>query len=184
MTRALAAAYAYAAHMHARQFIKGDPPETYLVHVCDVADYVARVGADETTLIAAVLHDVLEDTPAERAEIVERFGEEAAALIGWLTDDPAISDLPTSERKARQAEKIAAAPDAAKRIKVADQLDNIEGRARAFDQWPMERHRVYLAGARQVVEACRAAEPELAAQFDAAADRLETALDAAARPPR
>ncbi|MCI4663996.1 MAG: HD domain-containing protein [Neomegalonema sp.] len=183
MSQLLADAYRLAAEIHADQRTKGDRPSPYIVHLCRVAALSAEETDAPEIIAAAVLHDSVEDTEIRLAAIADRFGPQVAELVGWLTDDPEIEDLPTDQRKARQAEKIAEAPDAAKLIKTADQLDNIAGRLDAFNHWPIERHRLYLAGAQQVVAACRDAAPILAVKFDAAAAALAARIAEAEKEP-
>ena len=172
MTKLIADAYAFAAIIHADQRIKGDPPGPYVIHLCRVAALAAEESGAPAVIAAAALHDSVEDTDTPLSEISERFGAQVSELVGWLTDDPQIEHLPTPERKAKQAEKIAEAPVEAKVIKAADQLDNLRGRLDAFAHWPIEKHKLYLAGARQVVAACRDAAPILGQKFDAAAEEL------------
>ena len=179
MTRLIADAYAFAAILHADQRIKADRPAPYVIHLCRVAALTAEETSDPETIAAAVLHDSVEDTPTSLNEIADRFGPRVAELVDWLTDDPQIEDLPTDLRKARQAEKIAEAPEAAKLIKAADQLDNIRGRLDAFAHWPVERHKLYLRGARRVVAACAGAAPILGPRFDVAAKELAVRIEEA-----
>lgn len=177
MLRLVAEAYALAARAHAGQRLKGDRADPFVNHPCRVAALAAEVRPEPAVVVAAVLHDVVEDSSVTIEQVEEDFGDEVAEIVGWLTDAPEIADLPTDERKARQAEKMADAPCEAKIVKLADQLDNIDGRLEAFDDWPLERHRLYLSGARLVVEACRAAAPCLGARFDAAAAKLAARLE-------
>lgn len=73
-------ALAFAAEAHRGQTRKGtDIP--YLIHLIRTWDYVNRMTEEEDELVAALLHDVLEDTPVMFGEIQELFGESVAELV-------------------------------------------------------------------------------------------------------
>lgn len=178
----IAAADRFAAQAHAGQVRKGAPPLPYIAHPRAVHAIVAAETNDPTAQAAALLHDVLEDCEGITPEdLSARFGAPVAEIVGWLTDPPGAEALPTSARKQRQADKLAAAPPAAQLVKIADQLDNLRGRQDALHAWSAPSHRAYLAGARRVVDACRPGAPRLASRFDAAAQELERVLGAAAK---
>lgn len=174
----IAEAAAYAIRLHTEQMRVGREPIPYAAHVAAVAALVARAEptAKAETLAAAFLHDVVEDTEATDADLRGRFGDAVADLVAWLTDDPETAALPTEQRKAAQAAKIAAAPRPVKLVKLADQTDNIEGRLADAELWTAERQARYLAGCRRVVDSCRGAAPALEARFDAAAAALDAHL--------
>lgn len=178
--RRLADAYAFAADAHAHQRRKGEDATPYVNHVCDVAHLTAAaLEGDPDALdavIAAALHDVVEDTPVGSEAIAARFGPAVATLVAELTDDPSWGALPLSARKARQAEKIAGVSRLARIVKLADQTSNLSDLAAEPEVWPAERHRNYLTGAEQVVAPCRGLAPALEGAFDAAADRLRAAI--------
>ena len=62
-------AYAFAARAHTGQFRKGVGQVPYINHPCAVAALVDKAGGGEAAIVAAVLHDVVEDTPVTLAEI-------------------------------------------------------------------------------------------------------------------
>ena len=77
-------AYEFAARCHAGQFRKsGDP---YITHPLAVAEIAAGSGLDVTIVCAALLHDVVEDTGCDAAQLHEAFGDEIAALVGNMTE--------------------------------------------------------------------------------------------------
>lgn len=165
-----------AARAHAGQRRKGKGDVPYVNHCTAVAALVADVTGDEATLAAALLHDVVEDSPATLSQIEEQFGSEVAEIVAFVTDDPAIENLPLAARKSRQAEKMKAAPRAARLVKIADQTSNLTDIVAMPPGWPPEKMRAYLDGARQVVDACRGASGPLEAKFDEAARKLEAQL--------
>jgi (p)ppGpp synthase/HD superfamily hydrolase len=168
----LAEAYQFAADKHVGQRRKGEAEEPYVNHLTEVADLVARAtgGADVELVIAAVLHDTVEDTETTFEEIAARFGPRVADLVAEVTDD---KTLPKSERKRLQIDHAAHASPGAKVIKLADKTSNL--RAMAFSPpkgWPAARRAEYLDWSRKVVAGCRGANAWLEGQFDAAARHL------------
>ena len=72
-----------AAEAHGTQLrSSGDP---YVVHPVQVASVLADMGLDRDTLVAAMLHDVLEDTEVPAAEVASRFGAEVITLVDGVT---------------------------------------------------------------------------------------------------
>lgn len=176
MSTALARAYDMAARAHAGQTRKGRMGIPYVNHPIEVAAMVAEAGADEPVVIAAVLHDVVEDSDVALGEIEAAFGAQVAAMVDALTDDPSWSDLPRPERKRRQAERVPGAPKAVRLIKIADQTSNLSDVAREPDAWGPAEARSYAESMRPVMDACRGTSAELEARFDAALAELEHVL--------
>ena len=83
-------ALAFAVKAHEGQRRKSGEP--YVVHPILVAAVTAWVASDETMVQAALLHDVVEDTPYELEDVAERFGEDVAHLVEGLTKIVAIRD--------------------------------------------------------------------------------------------
>jgi len=171
----LLAACDYAARQHAHQRRKGAASEPYVNHVIEVAARVARSpAADADTVIAALLHDVIEDTDGTADDIASRFGAPVAAIVLEVTDD---KTLPKAERKARQVETVASKSEAARRIKLADKAANLAAIAQSPPtHWDLARKRAYLDWAGSVIAGCRGVDPVLEAAFDDAAARLRAAL--------
>jgi guanosine-3',5'-bis(diphosphate) 3'-pyrophosphohydrolase len=165
--KALMAALDLAAKAHAGQRRKGGRIP-YINHPVEVARLVAEDGWPEAAVIAALLHDVVEDTDVALAQIEDSFGAEVAALVDALTDRPAWEALPRPQRKRKQAEHIASAPAAAKAIKIADQTSNVLDVGRLPKGWAPGEARAYVEETALVVAAARDAAPGLAAIYDAA----------------
>lgn len=128
---------AHASIDHRRKYT-GEP---YIVHPMAVADIVRSVPHDEAMIAAAYLHDVVEDTPVGIEEIEAAFGEDVAALVGWLTDVSKPSDGNRRVRKDIDLRHSAAAPARAQTIKIADLIDNTRTiRERDPDFWKVYRH--------------------------------------------
>jgi (p)ppGpp synthase/HD superfamily hydrolase len=85
------AGIAFAQEQHGRQRRPADGAP-FLLHPLEVASMLARSGYPDHVIAAAVLHDVLEDTDAERSELRARLGSEIADLVALVSDDPTIDD--------------------------------------------------------------------------------------------
>jgi guanosine-3',5'-bis(diphosphate) 3'-pyrophosphohydrolase len=158
----------FAADRHRNQRRKDAGASPYINHPIDVAAVLATEAAvtDEPTLIAAVLHDTVEDTETSLEEIQKRFGAEVAQLVGEMSDD---KSLPKEVRKQLQVDHAAAASLKAKRIKIADKICNVRDVGRHPPAtWPLVRRREYLDWSDRVVAGCRGAEPVLGELFDRA----------------
>src|SRR5580704_8685787 len=94
-------AYEIAAERHRTQVRRSGEP--YLIHLLEVAHILADMRLDATTLTAALLHDVIEDTEFPVSRIEERFGAEVAHLVEGVTK---ISRLNMMAPEARQAENV------------------------------------------------------------------------------
>lgn len=94
-------AYVFAAQAHKGQTRRSGEP--YLSHSLEVANMLADMKLDKTTLAAGLLHDVLEDTETTTDELQEAFGKEISHLVEGVTK---ISRVQESSPEARQAESI------------------------------------------------------------------------------
>lgn len=113
----------FAAQKHSKQRRKDPDSTPYVNHLINVGTILAEAGIkDEGVLIAAVLHDVVEDTDATFQEVETLFGVDVSNLVHELTDD---KTLEKAERKRLQIEKAAKSTKRAKLIKLADKLDNL-----------------------------------------------------------
>jgi len=118
----LCLAFFVARRAHAGQ-TRGDHGRPYLEHPIQVAELLDREGYEESTITAALLHDVVEDSGLTVGDVVESFGVPVGELVAALTEDPAVSDWEQRKRTLR-AEVAAAGPDALA-IYVADKLANL-----------------------------------------------------------
>lgn len=117
------AAISFAVRKHQGQMRK-DGRTPYAAHPVRVMLAVLREfgETDPDTLAAAVLHDTIEDTTADRDDIAREFGETVAGYVAILTKD---KRLPEEEREDRFFAALAAAPRPVRLVKVADTLDNL-----------------------------------------------------------
>jgi (p)ppGpp synthase/HD superfamily hydrolase len=165
-------------HMHQRR--KGEAQEPYINHLLEVAQLVAEAtdGRDPNLVIAALLHDAIEDCEVSREEIATTFGEDVATLVVAVTDD---KNLKKEIRKKLQVDGAPHQPRRAKLLKLADKTSNLRSMAASPPaKWSLERKLDYLAWARAVAHGLRGVNPWLEARFDAAADTAERAVRAAA----
>lgn len=144
----------FAYEKHANQVRKnGSGP--YIAHPLRVADILANEALveDGITLVAAILHDTLEDTETTRDEIANCFNEEVAKIVCEVTDD---KSLPKDERKRLQVAKASEKSYPAKLVKLADKLDNCrEMLRRPPTNWTKERIRGYFVWTKRVLEGLR-----------------------------
>jgi (p)ppGpp synthase/HD superfamily hydrolase len=171
---ALARAYHFAAARHVNQRRKGEAAEPYMNHLTEVAELVAEAtrGSDPEVIIAAVLHDTVEDTETTLEDVRAAFGERVAGLVAEVTDD---KSLPKQTRKELQIEHAAHASRGAQIIKLADKTSNLRALASSPPKgWSDERIAEYVDWAGRVVDGCRSADKGLAATFDEAAQAMKT----------
>jgi len=152
----IAQAFDFAARAHVDQLRKGVLEEPYLNHLAEVAYLVAQAtgGGDANVIIAALLHDTLEDQPKRVTleGLVQTFGEDVACLVSEVTDDKTL--LP-AERKRLQIETAPHKSARAKLIKIADKTANLRSLATSPPKgWSDERKREYVLWSSRVVAGC------------------------------
>ena len=164
-------AVAFAAHKHRDQRRKDVAASPYINHPIALADVLANEGGvdDETVLIAAILHDTIEDTETTADELRTAFGDEVTAVVLEVTDD---KTLPKAERKRLQVEHAPQVSRAAKLVKLADKICNLRDISMSPPaKWPAERKQAYFDWAKAVVDGLRGVHPGLEQAFDAAFER-------------
>ncbi len=131
-------AYLMANEAHkGQQRFSGEP---YISHPIEVARILAGMHMDPESIIAAMLHDVLEDTPVDKADIAEAFGDEVAELVDGVSK---LDQIRFENRIEAQAENLRKMMLAMARdirvilIKLADRLHNM----RTLDALPPEKKR-------------------------------------------
>ncbi len=169
-------ALVFAANKHRDQRRKGAEASPYINHPIAVAAVLANEGSvvDGVLLIAAVLHDTLEDTNTTLAGLERLFGGPVAQLVSEVTDD---KSLERAERKKLQIQRAPALSVRAKQLKIADKICNIQDITDCPPaDWSLERRREYLTWAEQVVAGCRGVNIQLERVFDDAIERAREAL--------
>lgn len=116
--------FATMAHKGQKRKYTGDD---YIVHPIAVAELVRDKGGSEDMIIAALLHDTVEDTEVTHAQVESAFGPVVAELVYELTDVFTHEAYPNDNRairKKREAHRLAEVSDEAKLIKWCDMKDN------------------------------------------------------------
>ena len=119
-------AWAVGAAAHAGQTRKSGEP--YITHPVAVAQVLAEQGLDVETLVAAILHDTIEDTPLSRGDIAQQFGETVAELVDGVTKLDKLHFADRQEAAAESFRKMLLAMSRDLRvilIKLADRLHNM-----------------------------------------------------------
>ncbi len=94
-------AYMTAAKMHEGQLRKSGEP--YIIHPVETAKILAQLGMDEQTIVAGLLHDVVEDTPYTEEQLTEEFGSEVTLLVDGVTK---LGNLVFETKEEAQAENM------------------------------------------------------------------------------
>lgn len=165
MARILRAAE-FAALKHREQRRKDPASSPYINHPLNVAAVLADAGGveDADLLIAAILHDTVEDTQTTPAELRAHFGDAVEHLVAEVTDD---KSLPKEKRKELQVAHAPHKSDAAKQLKLADKICNVRDMTDDSPAgWPPARKVQYLDWATKVISGCRGVNPELERLFD------------------
>lgn len=165
-TALLLDALRFAADKHRFQRRKDPEASPYINHPIAAADLLARVGGvtDNVTLLAAVLHDTVEDTETTPAELEAQFGTEVRAVVEEVTDD---KTLPKEERKRLQIEHASHLSERAKLVKMADKICNVlDVTHNPPAQWSLQRRREYLDWSARVVAGCRGVNPVMERHFE------------------
>lgn len=165
LSQQLLAAATFAAEQHKYQRRSGYEPLPYINHLLKVAQGLMSCGetSDSELLLAALLHDVLEDTEITQAALAERFGASVAAIVAELTDDMRLS---YDERKRRQLQGAPQLSLPAKKIRIADKAANIYDITHYPLEWSAERKVAYLDWAEKIVDRIRGTAPEIERWFD------------------
>ncbi|MFZ4407566.1 MAG: HD domain-containing protein [Paracraurococcus sp.] len=163
-------AAAFAARIHAGHRRKGAAAEPYVNHVLEVAEILAAHAAPQAAIIAALLHDTVEDSdqdpePCTLAHIEAAFGAEVAGIVAEVSDD---KSLPKEVRKGLQIRHAPKASEAAKQLKLADKISNLRAIAASPPKgWDHARRLEYLGWAGRVAAGVKGVNPGLDALFEA-----------------
>lgn len=153
----------------------------YIAHPVAVARIVERAGGDESAVIAALLHDLVEDTATTLDEIRDRFGAAVAATVAGCSEvklDAEGRERPWEDRKRDHLDALRSATEAVRVVVLADKLHNLlsirldlaGGRA-VWDSFHAPRDRVlwYFAA---VIDACAGTDGRWQALADACRGEL------------
>lgn len=144
-------AFAFAAKHHDQQVRKGTKLP-YLTHPANVAVILTRYGQDEETVVAGILHDVVEDCVRDgftsemlEQRIGDKFGAEVLKTVLAVTyrrqDEDGV-ELSSSDKKADYLERLAAASERARWVCAADKLHNASSIVADLDR-TMDAHSIW-----------------------------------------
>ncbi len=156
----------FSADKHRYQRRKDEAESPYINHPIEVMQLLWDIGnvRDANVLVAALLHDTIEDTQTRPEEIRNLFGEDVLSLVLEVTDD---KSLPKAERKRLQIETAAHKSYGAKLIKLADKCCNIRDLVGSPPKdWSLERRREYILWTEQVVNGLKGTNPALESYYE------------------
>lgn len=163
---AILTAAIFAAHKHQGHIRKDDRGSPYVTHPLSVARLIYQIGQVQDThiLIAAILHDTIEDTPTSPDEIRDRFGEDVLSIVLEVTDD---KSLQKERRKQLQVIHSPHLSYGARIVKLADKIVNCQDILHMPPKdWTLVRRQDYIQWAADVVAQIRGTNPPLEAVFD------------------
>lgn len=156
----------FAARKHRDQRRKDKSASPYINHPIALAEVLSRVGGitSPDVLAAALLHDTLEDTKTNRAELKRAFGPHITKIVEEVTDN---KRLPKQRRKDLQVEHAAHSSKGAKLVKLADKISNLSDMATNPPAgWSLQRKREYFDWAKRVIDQVRGTNSKLERRFD------------------
>jgi guanosine-3',5'-bis(diphosphate) 3'-pyrophosphohydrolase len=156
----------FAAEKHSDQRRKDAKSSPYINHPIQVAETLWTIGGvrDVTLLLAAILHDTIEDTGTRPDEIRAEFGKEVLALVLEVTDD---KSLPKQVRKQLQVETAPHKTHNAKLLKLADKICNVHDMITSPpSDWSPERKQEYLLWTEKVVAGLRGVNEAMEKYYD------------------
>jgi GTP diphosphokinase / guanosine-3',5'-bis(diphosphate) 3'-diphosphatase len=156
----------FSADAHRDQRRKDVSHSPYINHPIQVTELLWTVGRvrDPDTLIAALLHDTVEDTGIKPADIRQRFGERVLGLVLEVSDD---KSLPKETRKRLQVETAARKSPGARSIKLADKICNLRDLIQSPPaDWSLDRRQEYLLWTEEVFTGLRGTNPALERLYD------------------
>lgn len=166
----------FAAYKHRRQKRKGVIGIPYINHPIEVANLlISEIEHPKPDLIiAAILHDVIEDTRTKFTELESKFGVSVTNIVREVTDD---MTLPSLIRKKEQIKNATVLSFNARCIKIADKTCNIYDLLFSGIRWPRKRKIEYILWANSVVSQIRDTHSGLIDRFDKILEKAGAILD-------
>ena len=162
----LVKAMAFAALKHKDQRRKDVAASPYINHPVQLVDVLVHEGGitDLSTIVAAMLHDTIEDTDATPEEIELAFGVEVRLIVEEVTDDKSLDRIACKQNQVDRAPSLS---HPARAVKLADKICNLRDIASNPPAgWPLDRRQAYFDWAKQVIDGLRGVHPALEAVFD------------------
>ena len=162
----------FASEAHRDHRRKGETAAPYINHPIAVAEQLAAAGLadDPELLMAAVLHDVIEDTDTTPADMEKAFGPRVTGIVLEVSDDKALAP---ETRKLKVVEGIAKKSREARLVKLSDLIANFHDVIHHPPNWDVPRKRGYLEWGRAVVNNLRGTHEGLEGRFNQLAESLE-----------
>jgi len=173
--QAVLSAVVFASKKHSNHRRMGIAAEPYINHLVEVGALVAGALSEPDTnlVIAALLHDTIEDAGVTIEELTQHFGPDVAGLVAEVTDD---KSLPKQERKRLQTLNAPLKSERAQMIKIADKISNLRSlQCSPPVGWDSERKTEYVRWAKQVVGGLTRPNPILLTEFDAIVETFNPA---------
>lgn len=167
----------FAAQKHQGQVRKDNDQLPYITHPLQVAQTLWEIGRvrESQTLIAAILHDTIEDTKTTHEELREAFGEEILEIVLEVSDDKSLKKM---TRKRLQVEHAPELSDQARLIKLGDKLVNCRDILQhPPSDWPLVRRQNYIQWGADVVAQIRGINEPLEEAFDQVLEDAQSQLD-------
>lgn len=157
----------FAAQKHKVQRRKGGGRVPFVNHPIEITNLLAQTvkPLNINLLVAAVLHDTIEDTDTTAEELEAMFGKEVSGIVCEVTDD---MNLSKPERKDQQLVKASGLSDNARLIKIADKRCNILDMIKSQGHWTKKQKVEYIRWAKKVAGVCQGISEELDNEFDKA----------------
>jgi GTP diphosphokinase / guanosine-3',5'-bis(diphosphate) 3'-diphosphatase len=154
----------FAAEKHKLQRRKGYLKIPYINHPVKVCKILTGCGeTDENLLLAAILHDTLEDTDTTSTELLNLFGDKVTSIVLEVTDN---MDLPEKTRKNLQVTNASILSHQASLIRIADKIANINDIVNYPLNWTKKRKLKYLEWANDVFQNCKGKNAKLDEIFE------------------
>jgi guanosine-3',5'-bis(diphosphate) 3'-pyrophosphohydrolase len=139
----------------------------YFIHPLRITLILRAAGfsefRNENLMIAALFHDLVEDSDTTLSEIENKFGKEVASIVSEVT-------IPSKADKEKHLKNLKKASGAAKIIKLADRLDNLIDLP--LEKWSKDQKKAYAKQAKIIVESCGDANSDLASRLIQEIDRI------------
>jgi len=172
----------FATSKHQGQVRKDANHSPYITHPLAVAKAIIEIGrvGNPLVLIAAILHDTIEDTATTEDEIRQTFGQDVLRVVLEVTDEKSLKKM---ERKRLQVLHAVHLSYPARIIKLADKLVNC--RDILYDpphDWTLERRRDYIQWGADVINQIRGTNADIESAFDEILSESEERLDFCIQP--
>lgn len=143
----------------------------YIIHPLRILSLLRSVGfsevEDQELMIAALFHDLIEDTTVKKKDIINQFGEKIASIVEELSK-------PNDITKKKYLQSFKNASKEAKIVKMADRIDNLLDMNIPY--WSIERKRNYAEDAKIILEYCSSANHELSLYLNSIIDEILNSL--------